>query len=77
MAISFSGVTEEQYPFVVLDTDYESYSIVYECGISLGFQRTERLWVLTREGLVRGAKSFEEMKEKTLGIIDRIFMITS
>ena len=56
MSISFDGISTSKYPYIVIATDYESYSIVYECGISLGFQRTEQLWVMTRDALVRGSE---------------------
>ena len=62
MSITYDGISNEAYPYVVIDTDYDNYSIVYQCGISLGFQRTEKLWVMTRDGFVRESVNWEAMK---------------
>ena len=35
--------------YVVLDTDYKSYSLVYSCTTKYGFLRTEVSWILSRE----------------------------
>ena len=73
MSISFDGVSSEKYPYTVISTDYDSYSVVYECGIELGFQRTEKLWILTRDALVRDTPQFNAMKLHVFPIIDKMF----
>ena len=35
--------------YIVIDTDYKSYSLVYSCSIKYGFLRTEVAWILSRE----------------------------
>ena len=67
------GGDNEQYPFVVVDTDYEGYAIVYECGISLGFQRTEKLWIMTRDAIVRDSSKFNDMWNKVSPKIQALF----
>ena len=33
----------------IIDTDYISYSIVYNCRSSKWYEKEESLWILTRE----------------------------
>jgi apolipoprotein D and lipocalin family protein len=35
--------------YIVVDTDYKSYSLVYSCTTKYGFLRTEVAWILSRE----------------------------
>ena len=35
--------------YIVIDTDYKSYSLVYSCTIKYGFLRTEVGYILSRE----------------------------
>jgi len=41
------GGTEPNYK--VVDTDYKSYAIVYDCSPFFGFFKKESLWLLTRQ----------------------------
>ena len=36
----------------ILDTDYDTYSIIYSCRSILGVAKKEYIWVLTREKVV-------------------------
>merc|ERR1711926_11567 len=45
----FSNIFETKIPnYYVIDTDYKTFSIVYNCVDILGFAKTESLWLLTR-----------------------------
>ena len=77
MSISYDGISNAAYPYVVIDTDYNTYSVVYQCGISLGFQVTEKLWVMTRDGLVRDSVNFNAMSERALSFISQFFDVSN
>ena len=53
LIVQFEGmpdaVVSDEPNYIVLDTDYDSYSIVYSCGNLLGLFTIEYLWVLARE----------------------------
>ena len=52
LVVSFSGKTpspSDKANYTVLDTDYETYSIVYSCGDILGVASFDFLWILARE----------------------------
>ena len=56
------GIKFEQQPtwtpkgdYRVLDTDYESYSVVYSCSDVLGFGKFHYVWVLTRDQVISEA----------------------
>lgn len=40
---------EEQHAYSVVNTDYETYSIVSNCAEQLGEPAKENLWIYTRE----------------------------
>ena len=40
----------DRYNYSIMDTDYDTYAIVYSCASLLwGFASFEYLWILTRE----------------------------
>ena len=43
----------------MLDTDYETYSIVYSCGGFLGLASFDFLWILSREPTLDDEKLLE------------------
>ena len=53
LAVAFDGMPEQlvddEPNYLVIDTDYDTYSIVYSCGNVLGFFTFDMLWVLARE----------------------------
>ena len=53
LAVWFDGMPEqyrsEEPGYIVLDTDYDSYSIVYSCGSPAGIWTFDMLWILARE----------------------------
>jgi apolipoprotein D and lipocalin family protein len=47
--VANTGSGSQTGNYWVLDTDYNSYSIVYSCSIRLGgFMKTEVAWILSR-----------------------------
>jgi len=50
LVVNFDTVpfTSTSPNYKVLDTDYDNYSIVYNCNSLLGFFKSESLWFLTR-----------------------------
>ena len=40
---------EKTANYKVLDTDYTSYSIVYNCEEENSWEKVEKVWILTRE----------------------------
>ena len=61
-------------PFKIIDTDYEKYSIEYQCDISLGFQRVEYIWIMTRVPIETDSELFQkiekEVKEKMVKLFN-------
>ena len=56
--------------YMVLSTDYETYSIVYNCDdFAGGTYKDQWLWVLTREALEVGSDEWKEMRDKVFKII--------
>ena len=55
----------------ILDTDYESYVVVYSCEnwLANGLLFSEYSWVLTRDAIVDGSAEYESMMKK----VDRIY----
>ena len=51
LAVHFDGMpqVDEEANYTVLDTDYETYSIVYSCGTFYNLLTFDMLWVLARE----------------------------
>lgn len=50
----------------VLDTDYETYSVVYSCSPIGPFGHTDSVWVLTRDRLPAGS-----VLQKAYGVLDK------
>ena len=51
LKVAFEGMPEidDEPNYTVLDTDYDTYSIVYSCGNFYGLFTFDLLWVLARE----------------------------
>ena len=51
LKVSFEGMPEigDEPNYFVLDTDYETYSVVYSCGNFAGLFTFDMLWVLARD----------------------------
>ena len=52
LIVSFTGKTpdpSDKANYTVLDTDYETYSVVYSCGSALDLVSFDFLWILARE----------------------------
>ena len=55
---------------MVLSTDYENYSVVYNCDdFAGGTYKDQFLWVLTRDRFEVGTAAWEKMKDKVFKII--------
>ena len=48
--------------YKIIDTDYTSYSIEYQCEISLGFQRVEYIWIMSKIPMERDSPAFAKME---------------
>lgn len=62
LIVSFSGNTpspSDEANYTVLDTDYETYSIVYSCGNIFGLASFDFLWILAREPQLDDQKMLE------------------
>merc|ERR1712087_667668 len=62
LVVGFGGKTPKPTDnpnYTVLDTDYETYSIVYSCGGFLGLASFDFLWILSREPTLDDAKLLE------------------
>merc|ERR1712154_181030 len=62
LIVSFSGNTpspSDEANYTVLDTDYETYSIVYSCGNIAGLASFDFLWILAREPQLDDQKMLE------------------
>ena len=58
LVVDFSGKGADpsgKPNYTVLDTDYETYSIVYSCGDFLGLASFDFLWILSRENTMDDA----------------------
>lgn len=67
LIVSFSGQTpspSDEPNYTVLDTDYETYSIVYGCSNFFGVASFDFLWILAREP--------ELDDQKMLDLLDKI-----
>jgi len=49
LIVSFNGRSSTTANYNVVDTDYDSYSVVYSCSSVLFFFKAEFLWILTRD----------------------------
>jgi len=52
----------EDFNYLVLDTDYDSFSVIYSCAM-FGPAKIEQMWLMTRERS-DGKKYSEEMNDK-------------
>ena len=62
LIVSFSGEmpkSSDKPNYTVLDTDYETYSIVYSCGDVLGLASFDFLWILAPEPELDDMKMLE------------------
>jgi len=48
-SVPFGGGSSNEANYRVVDTDYDTYAIVYDCSPSLLFFKKESLWLLTRQ----------------------------
>ena len=62
LIVGFNGKTpkpSDKANYTVLDTDYETYSVVYSCGGFLGLASFDFLWIMSREPELDDAKMLE------------------
>ena len=62
LVVSFSETPtpSDEVNYTVLDTDYDSYAIVYSCASYFwGYASFDYLWILTREPSLSGSKFLE------------------
>lgn len=61
--VAFFG-DDFSYPYDVIDTDYDTYALVYGCKILAGYGKFENAWVLTRESIDSVEKRIDETELK-------------
>lgn len=64
-------------PYKVLETDYDSYSVVYSCSHFLGLGTNEFLWIFTRKPQEIASSAFKTISQKVLKIVDQKFNSTN
>jgi len=57
----------------VIDTDYDSYSIVYSCSKIASIYRIESFYVISRDTLEPGSKEWTDMNNKVMPKIQELF----
>ena len=58
--------------YMVLETDYTSYSIVYNCDdFAGGSYKDQWLWVLTRDALEVNSADWKVMRDKVFAVIKK------
>ena len=73
MTISYRNAHGMKQSYIIVDTDYENYSIEYQCQISLGFQRVEYLWIMSRVPIERMSPQFTELEKKVKDKMVKLF----
>ena len=69
--VTFYGEEVSKPNYLILDTDYDNYTIVWGCSSLQGFLRAEFAWVLARKPQIS-----DDIREKINKIIDR-YLIAS
>lgn len=78
MSINFTKEgSDKDISYMVIHTDYKTYSIEYQCAISLGFQRVEYIWILTRVPTEQNSPLFIETENKVKDKMKDLFNTTS
>ena len=71
MTYTYDGLFLNYY--MVVDTDYDSYSIEYSCRAFIGLGKIEYIWVFTRDALTIGSTAWITMNTKIMSIIQEKF----
>ena len=69
LKVKFDNFFIPEAPYNVINTDYNSFSLVYSCSLALGFKKYEFLWFLTRNPIETGTQQFKTWSTRAIAEI--------